>query len=255
MCAGDVLVDVVVRELAGAPPPGGDAPAAIAWHGGGSAANTACWLVAAGVPDVVFAGRVGDDDAGRAAVAALERAGVAPRVVVDPDRATGTCVVLVDAAGERTMRTDRGACAVPVEAEGAWVHVSGAAVSRSPRSVDPGPLAAPDLTADLLLPSAAEATALTGEADPEAAARALAATGREVVVTLGAAGALWTDGRDLAHAPAVTTAVVDTAGAGDAFAAGLLAARLAGAVPREALAAGCALAARCVAAPGARPAR
>jgi sugar/nucleoside kinase (ribokinase family) len=72
-------------------------------------------------------------------------------------------------------------------------------------------------------------------------------------VTLGADGALWTDGAEVVRAPATPAEVVDTTGAGDAFAAGLLAARLGGAEPAEALAAGCALAARAVATRGARP--
>jgi len=46
---------------------------------------------------------------------------------------------------------------------------------------------------------------------------------------------------------------VDSTGAGDAFAAGLLAARAAGAEPPEALAAACRLAATAVTTPGARP--
>ena len=71
---------------------------------------------------------------------------------------------------------------------------------------------------------------LSGERDPERAARALAARFGEVVVTLGADGALWTDGRESVRADAVPVeAVVDSTGAGDAFAAGLLAARLDGA--------------------------
>ena len=82
--------------------------------------------------------------------------------------------------------------------------------------------------------------------------RARARAGREVVVTLGAEGALWTDGRTVARVPAWLVAEADTTGAGDAFAAGLLAARLAGAGPREALDAGCALAAQAVARPGGR---
>ena len=74
---------------------------------------------------------------------------------------------------------------------------------------------------------------LAGTGDPEAAARALTAHAREVVVTLGAEGALWTDGDAVARAPAVPAAAVDTTGAGDAFAAGLLAARRRGAGRRR----------------------
>ena len=108
--------------------------------------------------------------------------------------------------------------------------------------------------ADLLLPNASEAHALTGDSDPEQAARTLAARFGEVVVTLGPAGALWTNGEEVLRAAAVPVdAVVDTTGAGDAFAAGFLSARAASASTAEALAAGCRLAARAVAIPGARP--
>ena len=108
--------------------------------------------------------------------------------------------------------------------------------------------------AALLLPNADEARALTGEADPERAARRSRPAAGEVVVTLGADGALWTDGERVLRAPPRSPAtVVDTTGAGDAFAAGLLAARAGGAEPAEQLAAGCALAARAVGVPGARP--
>lgn len=77
-----------------------------------------------------------------------------------------------------------------------------------------------------------EARALTGEDDPERAARALAALGpEEVVVTLGGAGALvWARGRTGGRAypiPAVTPrALVDPTGAGDSFMAGYLFRRL-----------------------------
>jgi sugar/nucleoside kinase (ribokinase family) len=95
---------------------------------------------------------------------------------------------------------------------------------------------------------------LSGEADPEQAARALASRFDEVVVTLGADGALWTDGGEIVSAEAVPVeAAVDSTGAGDAFAAGLLAARLNGAAPAEALAAAARLAAEAVKRPGGRP--
>jgi sugar/nucleoside kinase (ribokinase family) len=70
-----------------------------------------------------------------------------------------------------------------------------------------------------------------------------------MVVKLGAGGARWGD----VHVPAVPVEVVDTTGAGDAFAAGFLSAWLTGAGPREALQAGCRVAARAVAQVGGRP--
>jgi ribokinase len=107
---------------------------------------------------------------------------------------------------------------------------------------------------ELLLPNELEAEALTGLSDPSAAARVLAERFAEVVVTLGEDGVLWTDGSELLHASASAANVVDTTGAGDAFNAGLLAARVRGAAPEETLEAGCALAARAVSVTGARPA-
>jgi sugar/nucleoside kinase (ribokinase family) len=108
--------------------------------------------------------------------------------------------------------------------------------------------------AGLLLPNAPEARALTGEADPERAARALAERFGEVVVTLGPEGALWTDGAEVVRAAAVPVeAVKDSTGAGDAFAAGFLAVRARGEPVEEALKAACALAARAVTTSGARP--
>ena len=121
----------------------------------------------------------------------------------------------------------------------------------------------------LLLPNAQEAAVLSGEEDPERAANALALRVPEVVVTLGASGALWTDGRAVCRVPAAggggraepdvpavgdAAAALDTTGAGDAFAAGFLTARLSGAGPEEALRAGSRLAAVAVGTPGARPA-
>ena len=106
--------------------------------------------------------------------------------------------------------------------------------------------------AALLLPNRAEAAVLAGTDDPEAAARALIAYAREVVVKLGR-GRRAVDGRRGGRARARgARGAADSTGAGDAFAAGLLAARRRGDAPVAALAAGCALAAEAVARPGAR---
>jgi sugar/nucleoside kinase (ribokinase family) len=229
---------------------------------------------------------VGADARGAAAVAELRAAGVEPFLAVDGERPTGTCIVLVSPGGERTMFPDAGAndglrpedLPAALLRAGDHLHVAGYALLRDGSrpaarsaieralaagmtvSVDPSSaaLASPAFLelaegARLLLPNAAEAVALAGERDPVAAARALAGRFGEVVVKLGAAGALWTDGADNVRAPALRVSAIDTTGAGDAFAAGLLAARVGGAAPAEALAAACKLAATAVVTEGARP--
>jgi ribokinase len=287
---GDVMLDVVA--VAGGPPArASDTEATVRLTGGGAGANVAAWLADAGVA-VALVARVGDDAAGRDAVAELRGRGVDVRAAVDPSAPTGTCVVLVEPGGERTMLPDRGANLalapddVPAVllAAGGHLHLSGyALVHPGPRaaglaalararaagmtvSIDPAsaaPLRAAGVdealgwlaAADLLLPNRDEAAVLTGEGDPDAAGRALVArTGaREVVVTCGAAGAPWTDGTRVVRAPAAAASVVDTTGAGDAFAAGLLAARRAGLGPEQALARAAATAARALGHHGGRP--
>ena len=79
--------------------------------------------------------------------------------------------------------------------------------------------------ADLALMNAEEATLLSEESDPEAAARRIVALGPEaVVVTSGQDGAVVAERRRIAHVPAVPVEVVFDIGAGDTFHAGFLAA-------------------------------
>ncbi len=282
---GDVMTDVVT-QLSGPIAPGSDSPARVSLQGGGQAANTAAWLALTGTPTALV-GRVGDDPRGSAAAHGVQSAGVQTHLSRDPERPTGTCVVLVAPDGERTMFPDPGANdrlvpgALPDDllVAGNHLHVSGYALLRKGSrrgaraeleravshglsvSVDPSSAALLsaaflDLAdgARLLLPNSDEATALTGVSDPERAARRLAERVPEVVVTLGEHGAVWTDGQEIVRvAAAPATEVVDTTGAGDAFAAGLIAARLYGADPEDALGAACRLAAHAVGTPGARP--
>jgi ribokinase len=86
------------------------------------------------------------------------------------------------------------------------------------------------VSAPVLTPNADEAEALTGQADPERAARALQSlTSAPVVVTLGAQGALLlNDGTATRFEAPVVAAVVDTTGAGDTLAGALAAALAAG---------------------------
>ena len=76
--------------------------------------------------------------------------------------------------------------------------------------------------ADVLLPGSDEAELLSGEADPEAAARALLALGpRLVVVKVGGSGCVAVTDSGVTLAAGVSLPrVVDPVGAGDAFAAG-----------------------------------
>ena len=281
MVVGDVMTDVVVRPAAPLAP-GSDTPARIELRSGGSAANAAAWLAVAGSAPA-YVGRVGNDPFGRAGIAELGAYGVDVRAQVDPRRPTGTCVVLVSPDGERSMLPDRGAndaldaADLPEDlfAGRGHLHLSGYALlgegsrgaalraldlarsSGTTISVDASsaaPLAAAGVDrflqwvtgADLLFVNEDEAAALGGPG-------ALAAGGRQVVVKLGAGGATWRCGPDEVRVASVPATVIDTTGAGDAFAAGFLPAWLSGAAPRDALAAGCALGARAVGRVGGRP--
>jgi sugar/nucleoside kinase (ribokinase family) len=286
---GDLGIDVLVAPTA-PPAAGADVPARIRRTSGGAGANTAAWLAHLGVEPTLVA-RVGDDEPGRDAVAELAAAGVRTAVAVDPDLPTSTVLILLDppstAGGhdERTMYSDRGAAGrlspadLPAEllAGAAHLHLSGyvladpssreagLAALRAARaaglstSLDPQPATDPALLrgvlgrVDLLLPNLDELEALTGSRDP-GSARALVAGGAgAVAVTLGADGAVWVDFHGPRHVEAVPASVLDPTGAGDAFDAGVIAARLGGADGPRAAAAGCATAAVAVGRRGARP--
>jgi sugar/nucleoside kinase (ribokinase family) len=285
---GDVMVDVVVVPL-GPFNRGSDTPSRVAISPGGSAANQAAALAAAGA-EVHLVAAVGDDEFGRAAAGALAATGAKLHLQVCRGQRTGVVVALVNASGERSMLTDRGAnLGLGTDAldpvlfvAGRHLHLSGyelldeatrpvglaaldlAAAAGMTRSVDPcsaGPLAAVGPAAFLswtggiewCCANLDEGRALTGATRPDDVLAALRPYYREVVVTLGAGGALLSGpGTDRLHCSADEVEVADTTGAGDAFTGTFLARRLSGDGPEQALRAGLAAAARVVAEPGAR---
>lgn len=281
LVVGDLMVDVVVAHQ-GPIEQGSDTPARIRLAGGGSAANTACWLASLGEAPQLLAAR-GDDHLGELAAAELDAAGVAFVGPVLDGEATGTCVVLVSADGERSMLPDRGANdRLPMSAVvggldpmPGWVHLSGysilhegsrnagrAAVSAgiaggSVVSVDAAstaPIAAVGAGAFLQW---VDGASLVLANDDEVAAlggvRAILDHVRAVAVKHGPAGATWTDGTRTITVDGLPVHAVDTTGAGDAFAAGWIAAIRRGDTPEDALAEAVRAGATAVTHPGARP--
>jgi ribokinase len=281
LVVGDLVTDVLA-VLAAPPAAGSDTPAQVRVTGGGQGANTAAWLAVTGTP-VTLVAAVGDDPPGDQRRRELTGVDLAVRVV--PGTRTGTVVVLSH-DHDRTMITDRGAAAYlrPGDVDAALdrfadtvhLHLSGyvlldagsrpagrhalaAARSRGLSTSVDAASAAPLREAggdafqawvagtDLLLVNVDEAEVLAGGAGSSPVAGA-------AVVQHSAAGARWTgaDGATVrvGAAPAI---VVDPTGAGDAFAAGLLAAWLDGAGPAAALSAGARLGGRAVGLVGARP--
>jgi ribokinase len=209
-------------------------------HGGGKGANAAVAAARLGAA-VTMVGAVGRDAFGDEALALLEREGIDTTGVTRVGAPTGVALIAVDARGENQIAV----------ASGANAEVEADAVERAVRAAGPGvvltnhevPLAArlaaaraalgpvvlnpapaaevPDellALGPILTPNAGEAAELTGERDPEAAARALAARTRApAIVTLGARGVLVLDGGAAERLPAPAVTPVDTTGAGDAF--------------------------------------
>jgi sugar/nucleoside kinase (ribokinase family) len=101
---GDLIEDVVVW-LSAEPNMGTDTDSIIQRTRGGSAANVAMFAALTGT-ESRFIGQVGNDALGQQLCSALQQAGV--DVCVVSEGRTGSIVVLVQPNGERTFLTDRG---------------------------------------------------------------------------------------------------------------------------------------------------
>jgi len=228
---GDALLDVAVSPLLPIRP-GADVPATIGIAPGGQGANVAVRLARRGVA-VRLVCALGDDAAGRSVRAALEAEGVA----ADAARAerTGSVVVLVDGAGERTMLSQRAPLVPvmpPIPAVD-WIAVSGYLLLEPEAASLPGALpvgprrallgcAVPDATVPSWRATAAALAPDLVIANRDEAH--LVPAGSDVVVVTDPTGATATAaGRTVTLSRDPEPAVIDTTGAGDAFAATLLA--------------------------------
>jgi sugar/nucleoside kinase (ribokinase family) len=224
---------------------------------GGAASNATVGAAALGIK-AAFIGNVGDDELGGYYRTALQLQGCDPRLGVRAGTPTGRVLALVTFDAQRTFRTCLGAAAtldpaqftadtfagaqvVMLEGYSLFNHDLTRAVARATRAA--GAQLALDFAAhevvranravlnelldagliDLAFLNQDEAAAWSG-GDPLAALPDIAPRVRLVAVKLGADGAVLRQGRDELRAPPVPAAqVVDTTGAGDAWAAGFLA--------------------------------
>lgn len=264
---GSVNVDLVTG-VARLPAPGQTvAGRGLARLPGGKGANQALAAARAGAR-VGLVGRVGDDDAGTAYRRGLARRGVdCAHLWVTPDETTGQALVTVDDYGENTIVVVSGANARlrPADLDAALPAIRAAAVvlvqlevpldtvARAARLaaaagarvvLNPSPW--PDAPADLLVEVLAAADPVI--VNEHEADRLPSGVARSVCVTLGSRGARW--GRHAA--PAGATTVVDSTGAGDAFAGTLAAALATGTGPADALSAAVAAGSAACAWPGAQ---
>lgn len=126
---GDAMIDVAIRALEPMQY-GADTPSAIDVTPGGAGANIAVWLAALG-HDVTLIASVGSDTYGAAMLAQLAQYEVSCHVKEHRDAPTGTCVVLLDENGERSMFPDPGANSLLFQADvaipplTAHLHLSG----------------------------------------------------------------------------------------------------------------------------------
>jgi sugar/nucleoside kinase (ribokinase family) len=291
LCIGDLNADITITaddRIA----IGSDTPGRVVLAGGGSAANVAAGAVATSDDvNARFVGVVGDDLIGSILVDELSARGVEVRPVVRPATASRSIAALVDSAGDRSMVSDLSTATVlrladvePGWFDGVdWLHLTAyswfpsggpdvfgalvaAATERSiPWSVDPSSAQMLGSTrpvshaliafdgASVMFPSQDEAAALTAAEDPIQAAAQLLDLAETVVVTCGAEGAVVARrGRTVFRAAAHDVDVINTLGAGDAFAAGFIAARLAGRDDETSTEAGLVAGARAVTRPTAR---
>lgn len=251
---GDINVDVITL-LSGPLQKNTDTTSVNAITLGGSTCNVAVWLTHLGVK-VDLVGAIGEDVLGTWVITQLQAFGVSDENIrTIAGNRTGTCVILVDETGARSMMPDFGANLVQgvdlgiekliqesdivamsaytflrpesrkfaldvlecVEKSNARMVID--AASSSPIEITGAEKVRKYLArADLVLANEDEFAALASGAPADWTNEF-----RNLIVKRGERGALWLyKGQEVASVKAETVKVLDTTGAGDAFCAGLL---------------------------------
>lgn len=265
LCIGDLNADIAIvpdGEIAA----GSDTDGRVELATGGSAANVAAGAASSGTP-TRFVGVVGDDLLGAVLVDSLRRDGVDVEPIVRIGANSRAIAAMIAPNGERSMVSDLAAgTSFRIDDidprwfdDVDWIHLTAytwfppggdevfarivglASELGIAWSVDPSSaqmlesmrtsrdaVAAFDGAA-VIFPNHEEATMLTGADDPADAATQLLEIAETAVVTCGASGVVVAARHaPLRRCPAHDALVVNTLGAGDAFAAGFIAARVVG---------------------------
>jgi sugar/nucleoside kinase (ribokinase family) len=251
---GDINVDVITL-LSGPLQKNTDTTSVNAITLGGSTCNVAVWLTHLDV-EVNLVSAIGDDVLGTWVITQLQAFGVPDqRIRTISNNRTGTCVILVDETGARSMMPDFGANLVQsVDAElenlikESDIVIMSAYTFMRPESnkfaydvlecvsnsnarmvIDAASSSPIEKTgaekvrkylarADLVLANEDEFAALEKDAPENWTAEF-----QNLIVKRGPRGALWLHrGKEVATVRAEDVKVIDTTGAGDAFAAGLI---------------------------------
>ena len=247
VCAGAATLDTILSLPRHPAPDERIVATELVRAGGGPAATAAVCLARLGVA-VYFVGAVGDDEAGRAIRAGLEREGVdvSELRLVPGARSAESAILVESPTARRTIATFLGTVG-PLELgtrarelcrRADWTHVDhvGYPAVRDldvRLSVDGGnPIPGLDLAAvSLYAPTESALRDAFGDA-----AAALAAGAETVVVTRGADGSIaYTRDGDVIEAPPVSVEPISTLGAGDVFHGALLAFLVRGTSLAEAL--------------------
>jgi sugar/nucleoside kinase (ribokinase family) len=238
---GDAMLDVTCRVQSPIAVET-DTRAVNSVHCGGAAANIAVGLAHLGAK-VTFLGSVGNDPAGDLIIREFANHGVTAHVQRNSEKPTGSCVVLVDRSGERSMLSDSGANQdLRIDPDAfigfGHIHISGY-VLQYPQSVADLHTALArrqeatvsiDIASTSLIHAHGERIAaivrqadVTFGTDAEFAALATTHPTSSIWVVKSGPDGVHVRGCDPPrHCPAPQVSVTSTTGAGDAFGAGFL---------------------------------